>query len=426
MNNKEVAKISTKEGPIVDEWKRKLSLILRYSSKLSASSGLSNILRLIADETREILDADRCSVFLLDRAKHELYSWVSHGMEERKIRFTANRGLAGATATTGKTINITDAYSEKRFNPEFDMKTGYKTKTVLCMPLINQPGEIIGVFQVLNKNGGVFTTQDEDLLGLLSQQASAAVENAMLYDEIKKSFSSFINTLAQAIDARDPMTSGHSTRVCEYAELIAEEMGYDKGEIEVLRYAALLHDLGKIGVKEAVLTKPGRLEPEEQEHIQTHTVVTRRILERTYFQHKFRKIPGIASAHHENFDGTGYPEGLKGTDIPEIARIIAVADVFDAITYKRHYREPMIFEKVIDIIVSDSGKKFDPDCIDAFLNLNIYPLLRIMTKGTDTDISEEKEELFTGITVKKFINLTGNPASPVIKEFVKYYPAGHL
>ncbi|NLB34678.1 MAG: GAF domain-containing protein [Elusimicrobia bacterium] len=424
MTKSEYNTVQDEQAEEAGEWKRKLSLILSYSSKLSASSGLSNILRLIADETKEILNAGRCSVYLLDREKHKLYSWVSHGLDKRQIRFSATRGLAGATVSTGETINIKDAYNDPRFNPEFDMRTGYRTRSVLCMPLVNQFGETLGVFQVLNKKNGVFSTQDEEVLGLLSQQASAAVENSMLYDELKKSFTSFINTLAQAIDARDPMTSGHSTRVSSYSQLIAEQMDYSSEEMEVLNYAALLHDLGKIGVKEAILTKPGQLEPEEQEHIQTHAAITRKILEQIYFQHEFRDIPKIASAHHENLDGTGYPEGLKGEEIPEIARIIAVADVFDAITYKRHYREPMPFEKVIGIIVSDSGKKFDPVCVDAFLNLNIYELLKIMTDETDVSISEEAEEIFEGVTIKQFISLMGNNSSPVLQEFVKYYPAG--
>jgi len=413
----------------LQEWKRKLSLILEYSAKINTSNDIREILQIIADETKAIVQAERCTVFLYDHESNELYSWVAHGLEEAEVRLSADKGIAGHVFRTGKTVNVKDVYKDKRFNVEIDKVTGYKTKSMLCMPLRDQMGYVIGVFQVLNKQNGGFTEQDEEILGLLVQQSGAIVESAILYDELKKSFSSFIYTLAEAIDARDPMTAGHSQRVCEYSVLMAREMGYPENSIDVLRYAALLHDLGKIGVKEAVLTKPGKLDVDEYEHIQTHTKVTRKILDRTYFQPKFRDIPEAASSHHENVDGTGYPNRLKGESIPKMARIMSVADVFDALTCKRHYREPMTFQNVVEHLLKKKGSKFDPDCVDIFMKLKLFDIMKIMTKKAKNEVPDSARRMFNGITVEKFYEKlqaveTGNGSnSKVIEAFNKYYPA---
>ncbi len=414
-----------KENKELLEWKRRLSLMLKYSSEIKISTNVNDILNIIADVTNKILLSDRTTVFLLDKEKNELFSWVAHGIEGQQIRFSANKGLAGYVAKTGKILNIEDAYKDKRFNPQIDKITGYRTKTILCMPMKNQMGETIGVFEVLNKNaGGVFLQQDEEILRLLSLQAASSIESTQLYEELEKSFSSFINTLAEAIDARDPMTAGHSRRVCHYSVLIAEKMGCAHEKVDVLKYAALLHDLGKIGIRESILTKQGRLTDDEYRHIQTHAEMTRKILECTYFQRKFKDIPVAASSHHENIDGSGYPNKLKGKKIPVISRILSVADVFDALTYIRHYRNPISMDKVIQELRKDSGKKFDPVCINGLLNIKIYDILKIMTNGTDKQITKSDQNKFNNVTLKKLEEIFNTGSNNgIIKAFNKYYPA---
>lgn len=412
-----------KENKELLEWKRTLSLLLKYSSEITVLDSVKEILYTIANATKEVLQADRCTVFLLDKEKNELYSWVAHGLGRHEIRIPIDKGLAGYVATTGKVLNVKDAYRHKRFNPEIDKDTGYRTTTILGMPMKNQIGRIIGIFQVLNKNNGVFTGRDEEILRLLSQQAAAAIESTQLYEEITRSFTSFINTLAETIDARDPMTAGHSQRVCRYSILMAEKMGYTQEKIEVLKYAALLHDLGKIGVKEAILTKSGQLTEEEFIHIQTHTRITRKILERTYLQPRFKDIPVVASSHHEKMDGSGYPDKLKGRNIPKMARIMAVADVFDAITYRRHYREPMSMSKVISELRKDNGKKFDIECVNALLNTKVYDILSIMTEGTEKEISVSDRDKFNSMLLEELGEMLDNGTKDgVVKEFRKYYP----
>lgn len=416
-------KSSDREKKELYEWKRRLSLILDYSSKIKADSSLRETLSLIADAAKEVLESDRCTVYLLDEETDELFSWVAHGMGSKELRFPSTVGLAGHVATTNETLNIEDAYSDDRFNPDIDKKTGYRTETILCMPMTDTTGRVIGVFQVLNKKEGTFNRQDEEVLSLLAREAASAIENAMLYKEMKKSFESFINTLAETIDARDPMTAGHSKRVCGYSLLIAQHLGYSPEKLDSLKYAALLHDLGKIGVKEAVLTKPGKLDDSEYAHIQSHAEMTRKILERTYFQKAFRDIPLAASSHHENLDGSGYPLHKKGGAIPEASKIMAIADVFDALTYKRHYRQPMPFSRVINILKEDSGTKFDSSILEVFLSLSLGEVLTVMLDdGSGADFGND-EDILNSLTVDEISRKLENGAEDEeVKAFRRYYP----
>lgn len=365
--------------------------LLKIGRSIAAETDVNKLLEIIALETKKALNADRCTVFLLDRDTNELWSKVALGMGSEEIRFPANMGLAGHVVTTGESINITDAYNDLRFNKEIDKKTGYKTKTILCMPMRNLNHEIIGVFQVLNKlNDEVFDDEDEDLIIAIGSSAGIALENASLFqkqhqmnEELKKSFTSFINTLAASIDAKDKITAGHSKRVTLYTIAIANEMNLSELDIEVMEHAALLHDFGKIGIRDSVLTKEGRLTEEEYKHIQEHVSLTGELLSKMYFEDKFKEVPEIAASHHERWDGRGYYRGLKEEDIPLGGRILAVSDVFDAITSKRHYRDRMPFIKVLNILKGDSWSHFDGNIVDVFFNLSLYSIVKIMLAETD-------------------------------------------
>ncbi|MFH1415260.1 MAG: HD domain-containing phosphohydrolase [Elusimicrobiota bacterium] len=407
------------------EWKRILSLILEYSTEISALHNVESILNILAGFTEEILKADRCTVFLLDRKTNELYSWVAHGMGTIKIRFSADKGLAGDAVRTGRAINVTDAYEDSRFNREVDKQTGYRTKSLLCIPMENQMGEIIGIFEVMNKkNNKVFDSRDEEILVLLARQAASSIESATLYEELKKSFTSFIDTLAEAIDARDPSTAGHSHRVCGYATMMAANMNYDKDSLSVLKYASLLHDVGKIGVRESVLTKPGSLTEDEFNHMKTHAVITRKILEKTYFSPRYRDIPAVASSHHEKIDGTGYPDELNGDDIPELAKIMAVADVFDALTFRRHYRKPMPIDQVVEEIEILRSSKFDSDCVDALMNLKIHDILKVMSSTAHSEEPDVPGDKLKDLTLKQIaIALKEKKGDSAVNEFMNIYQA---
>jgi len=358
--------LPTKSDPLIS--------LVKIGRSITAQTDIDVLLRVIAEETRIAMQADRCTVFLFDKKKNELWSKVALGMDSQEIRFPVDKGLAGFVVRTGESLNITDAYNDERFNPDVDKTTGYKTKTILCMPIKNNNQEIIGAFQVLNKLHGVFTKSDEDLLVAIGGSASIALENAQLFEQQKELyreqkllFESFINTLAASIDARDKITAGHSTRVKLYSMLIVDALHLDTKTKEIIEKAATLHDIGKIGIKDSVLQKEGKLTDEEYKHIQEHVKITHNILQQICTNEDFKLISEIACSHHEKYDGTGYYRHLKGEEIPYGGRILAVADVFDAVTSKRHYRDKMPIANVIDILIKGAGTHFDKNLVDTFL-----------------------------------------------------------
>jgi len=228
--------------------------------------------------------------------------------------------------------------------------------------------------------GKTFNKSDEDLLKAIAATTGITLENAMMVQEQKRSFESFILTLSSTIDARDPITAGHSERVADYSLLVGDELQMHRNDMEVLRFAALLHDIGKIGIREEVLTKEGRLTIDEYQHIQEHARFTFEILQNIHFAHHLQDVPLIAASHHERVDGKGYYKGLKGDEIPLSGRIIALGDVFDAITSLRHYRSRMPFDKVLSIIQKDAGSHFDSEVVDMFFRVPLYRLAEVLVK----------------------------------------------
>ena len=290
-------------------------------------------------------------------------------MQGGKIQLNLNLGIAGLIAVTGQELIIPDAYADPRFDKTVDERTGYITRCILGVPLKNQIGKIIGVIEVMNKNNGQFTGSDLELLKSLSSFFTIFIENALLFEEHNQQFKSMIEVLAASIDAKDTMTAGHSKKVAEYSIGIARTLGFGEEEIDILGVAALLHDLGKLGTDDNILKKPGQLTHAEFEHIKEHVIHTRNILNKMTFMVKYRKVPILASSHHERLDGTGYSEGLLGNQIPFMARIIAVADVFEALPTNRHYRDAMPVEEAFRILDEGKGSKFDENVIKA---LKIY------------------------------------------------------
>jgi len=214
------------------------------------------------------------------------------------------------------------------------------------------------------------TKADEDSLDWLvaiGQQAGSIMDSLTLREEQRLLSESMMRGLAASIDARDGLTAGHSARVAHYSVGTAKALGLDAGEQYRVYYAALLHDYGKIGVDDAVLRKPGALTPDEYSHIQQHALFTFDILSKISFPKKLKRLPLMAASHHERWDGKGYPWQLAGEDIPLAGRIIAIADVYDSLTRKRHYRDPMPSDEVIEYLQTGSGTRFDPEVLEAFL-----------------------------------------------------------
>ena len=194
----------------------------------------------------------------------------------------------------------------------------------------------------------------------------ASVVAALASRHLESAYLEFIETMAQALDARDPYTAGHSIRVAAYAYAIAREVGLPEREAAAIRFAAQLHDIGKIGIPDAVLQKPGMLTLKEYGLIKLHPQIGRRILEKVG---RFKKFLSVVELHHERHDGTGYPYGLSGTRIPLAARIVHVADAFDAMLTNRSYRTALTLEAAIEEVRVNAGRDFDPAVAEAFLKL---------------------------------------------------------
>jgi putative nucleotidyltransferase with HDIG domain len=225
-------------------------------------------------------------------------------------------------------------------------------------------------------SGEAYSEDDIEILAAVAHQAATSVENVSFREqtlrqasELKETFESLLVALATSIDARHPLTGSHTQRVTRYAVQLAEEIGLDEEEIDRIRIASLLHDIGKIGIPDAILTKPGAFTDEEFAIMKRHAVITREILSTIRFSPSLQSVPEIAGGHHEKYNGRGYPEGLAGEGIPLGSRIIALADVYDALTSKRDYRAAMPIGQVVAILEEGTGQHFDPVLAPRFLEL---------------------------------------------------------
>ena len=260
--------------PALQRRLQKLQSILEVAKAMTAERQVVRLLGLVNDAAARVAEADRCSIFVVDRERGELWTPVAHGTGE--IRIPLGAGLAGAVAATGQVVSVPDAYADPRFNPQVDAATGYRTRELLCVPMTNTSGEVVGVIQALNRRDGAFGAEDEELLGALAGPAASAIENAVLHEEIERLFEGFVQASVVAIEARDPTTAGHSGRVATLTTGLARAVeaappaawrgvAFDAAALQQLRYAALLHDFGKVGVREHVLVKADKLYPHQLE-----------------------------------------------------------------------------------------------------------------------------------------------------------------
>lgn len=348
---------------------QKLFDVLGVTRALTAEVNLDALLVKIMDAATRLLESERSTLYLIDSLTRELVSKIAQQAEIREIRLPTGTGLAGHVAVTGEVLVIADAQCDARFNREIDVQTGFHTRNMLVVPVANARGHRIGVIQVINRTGGAFTTEDVAVLQALASSAAVALDNAYLYGQIEAMLQSFVRTLAASIDARDPQTAGHSLRVGGYAAKLAREIGVDARQQKLIYLAGLLHDYGKIGVPESILTKPARLSDDEMSIMRGHASMSRDILRNVQFTEELNRIPEIVYQHHERIDGGGYPRGLRGHEISFEGRLLAVCDVFDALSNRRYYREAISHADAFSYIKENRDTHFDTDIADAFGNI---------------------------------------------------------
>jgi putative nucleotidyltransferase with HDIG domain len=257
----------------------------------------------------------------------------------------------------------------------------FPATAVLCVPLISD-NRTIGMILACDKlSGEEFWSQELKLMGVFAAEVASAIKKARLYEEINELFIHTVEALASAIDAKDPYTYGHSRRVARLSAVICEELGMHRKEIRQVMLAAILHDIGKIGTPERILQKPGNLEPEELEKIKEHPARGAQILSNI---REFNDIIKWIRHHHEWYDGKGYPDRMTAENIPLEARVITVADSFDAMTSDRPYRKGMPAGEALRIMNEFSGSQFDPRILAAFKRVYDSGRERALFEGNDT------------------------------------------
>jgi HD-GYP domain-containing protein (c-di-GMP phosphodiesterase class II) len=507
-----------------------LETLNRIGVALSAEHDTESLLSLILTKSREITDADAGSLYLVEEdaggVRRLIFKLIQSDSHEAPFRESTlpidHDSAAGYAAAHGEILNIQDAYRIRnqpfRLNRDFDRRFGYHTRSMLVVPMKNQKGEVIGVLQLINakKDAGVrlvseaavgaevisFSERSQDLAASLASQAAVALENSVLYRDIQRQFEGFVRASVTAIELRDPSTCGHSERVATLTQALAEQVDrtdtgpyrearFSRDDLQELRYAALLHDFGKVGVRESVLVKASKLYPSQVEliserfrtarkvvelesarrklgyvlesgrsntqaffatidaaerkelkrldeflalvlaanepshhltdvprklagiaastsagspdgaepllrseevrllsiprgtldareraEIESHVGHSVRFLSQIPWTRELRHIPDIARAHHEKLDGSGYPDHAKADRIPCQARIMTIADIFDALTAAdRPYKRAVSVDCALDILAREAeSKQLDPALLQLFTDAKVYQL----------------------------------------------------
>jgi HD-GYP domain-containing protein (c-di-GMP phosphodiesterase class II) len=347
-----------------------LDMLVDFGRQLSSETRFDKLLALTAKQISKIIGARHCFIFIKDEKHGEWCSKIARGkgLKYTEVHLPAEGdSIAALVARTGETVNIRDAYNDPRFAKGLDLITGFKTETVLAVPLLNKEGRVIGVFQLNNKeNGAAFDKNDEGLLRLLSNLASGNIEIAALYEDVKLSNTEIIYRLAVTSEFRDQNdTKIHLRNIAGTSYRIARAMGFEEQAAEVIKDASLLHDIGKVAIPDYILLKPCKLSEEEYEIMKAHTFYGGKILQGSKSK-VLRTAHKMSLYHHERWDGSGYPAGLKGEAIPLEARIVATADVFDALCMRRVYKNSWKISEAYKYMLERSGKDFDPKVIAAF------------------------------------------------------------
>lgn len=352
---------------------QRLTSLISVIGQVAGTLERDTILRYITENAARLLGAERTSIFLVDPETHNTVQNISYQADPnaRPSSKPSFHEILQKTHPSEKTKPRAQLFSQSTKTYKTHGKFGFISPSTITVPLQsglmslsqqNQEGRLLGGLMALNKQDSYFTDEDAQLLTTLAEQASTLLQVAELHQEANELFIDVIKALVSAIDAKDPYTQGHSIRVSELSISIAEELGASQDFIKDLLIGSLLHDVGKIGIPDQILLKPGRLTNDEYAIIKRHPAIGSAIMGEVRLLKA--AIPAIEQ-HHERLDGTGYPNHLTSEQISMMGRIVGVADVFDAMTSDRPYRSGMSFYTVLKYLLDQSGKHFDPDCVQA-------------------------------------------------------------
>lgn len=346
---------------------KEMGLLYKIGRDISSTLDLDKVLEIIVDRVTKILDLEICSILLFDPETKELSIKCAKGLDSDVITLTRLKEgelISGWVVENKEGVLVEDIEVDPRFKHR--NKEKYYTHSFISVPLMSQ-GKAIGVLNVNNKrNRQVFTKDDFRFIKGVATEATIGIDNARLYRSMEEHYMHTVMALTSAIDAKDHYTNKHSEHVCMYALAIAKELKISEEQIKNLEQACKLHDIGKIGIEDEILTKPGKLTSEEWEKMKTHPRKSAEILRPLIF---LSNVIKLVEQHHERYDGKGYPAAMKAEEITLGARIIAVADSFDAMFTDRPYRRALTKEEAISELKHGSGTQFDPKVVEAFLRI---------------------------------------------------------
>ncbi|WP_434578275.1 HD domain-containing phosphohydrolase [Thermoanaerobacterium thermosaccharolyticum] len=345
------------------ERNRQILAIGNVTQLLTKNLEPREILYSLAEKISTILSSPLCTIRTVNESgKLELMVAAGELKDMLLLKELSLTNDENVKLLVSKEITILDA---NKFPVDYGLLRRLKqlnVKNIISVPLISKD-KAVGALNILTTSR---LANDISLLRSVADSVSIAIENANLYDNLRNWYLRTIDALAYAVEAKDRYTKGHSLRVSKYAAIIGESMGLPKDEIEKLKIAGILHDIGKIGISDKILTKPGKLTKEEYDKIKQHPSISRKILEPIGLSKDI--IDGIEK-HHERYDGKGYPFGLNDDNIPLIAAILCVADSFDAMTSDRSYRKGMPFDEAVNELLKYKGTQFNPRVVDSVMSI---------------------------------------------------------
>ena len=349
--------------------------LFEISKLLVTEIDLANLFKIITEVLVQEFSVDRVSLMLVDDASGDLLIRASHGLPTEiamKARRKTGEGVAGLVLKNKKPLIITAGR-----HPDQDVMAVINRENMpsssMSVPLIGK-NKVFGVLNVSKFSGTPFSASDLQVVLILSSQVVTAMENAALYEDLRENYFRTVQALVAAVEAKDPYTRWHSTNVAKYAVAIARDLGMSPTQLEEMHIAAILHDVGKIGISELIISKPARLSREEFEIMKEHPAHGIRILEPIGFS---STIINAISQHHERYDGKGYPRGLSGEAITLPARVLNVADTIDAMVSERPYRGTISTQEVLLELEREAGRQFDPKVTESARRLIEKGLLKL-------------------------------------------------
>jgi len=358
-----------------------LEMIFIYLTEISSLRDYDDIMDVLANMGRALTNSQRCTVWVVSDDRKKIWTKIAQGMDA--IELDIDSGIVGSAIGNEQKIIIDDVYKDERFNPEIDKQTGYHTKSMMVIPMYDNNNTIIGAFQVINSKSkdGVYDVRDMQRLMLASTYAAETLISAKLSQEIDETQKEVIFTMGAIGESRSKETGNHVRRVAEYSKILALAYGLDESEAEMLKQVSPMHDIGKVAIADDILNKPGRFNPQERKIMNTHAELGYKMIKDSK-RELLKAASIVAYQHHEKWDGSGYPRGLKGDEIHIYGRITAVADVFDALGSDRVYKKAWDDERILQFFRDERAKHFDPSLVDLFFE-NLDKIFEVRKKFQD-------------------------------------------